>query len=118
MVTAKAYSYFYEIIYRNQWDFNSFVLRVRHYIRSLFRIRNDIFNYENIITNAKQTSNVVSHTQYKGVKIPLISIDDFVKVGIGLCRHHALATAYMIDCLLNEEKPLIQGTVQHIRGNL
>jgi hypothetical protein len=48
----------------------------------------------------------------------MISIDDFIKANLGVCRHHALVTVYLLDRLLTETNPLIEGTVQHIRGNL
>ena len=71
-----------------------------------------------MVDQARKTHLTVTNTKNPSTLIPIMPLDDFVKSQIGLCRHHALTTAYLIDRLLSEKDPLIEGTVQHIRGNL
>ncbi|MGE0634759.1 MAG: hypothetical protein AB7O96_20265 [Pseudobdellovibrionaceae bacterium] len=52
------------------------------------------------------------------VKVPFIPIDHFIEKGIGVCRHHALIAAYILDRLTYEEPPLLKGAVQHMRDNI
>ncbi|HHT0592193.1 TPA: hypothetical protein ACTXXA_002178 [Legionella anisa] len=44
---------------------------------------------------------------------PFISLDSFMKAGIGLCRHHALLNAYLMSRLV--EDGILQGQVIHQR---
>ena len=55
-----------------------------------------------------------------GLPIPLMPIDDFINAGLGVCRHHALVTAYLMDRLTKEPvgKPYLEGTIQHMRDNV
>lgn len=69
-----------------------------------------------MVEKARQTHQTTKHKD-NNIPIPLIPIDHFIEKKIGVCRHHALVTAYMLDRLLTEKNPLIEGTVQHMRGN-
>ena len=51
-------------------------------------------------------------------QVPVIPIDDFIKAGIGVCRHKALVASYLLDRLGKEPKPVIQGIVQQMRDNV
>lgn len=51
----------------------------------------------------------------KGVWIPAIFLDDFLRARTGRCRHRALATSYFIDRLLRETTLLPQGEVYTVR---
>lgn len=53
-------------------------------------------------------------------QVPIIPIDEFILSGLGVCRHHALVTSYLLDRLTKEPKgaPILQGTVQHMRDNI
>lgn len=50
--------------------------------------------------------------------IPIIPLDEFVKRGIGVCRHHGLLTAYFINELCKGPNPHLDGIVHHIRDNV
>ncbi|MBS0653735.1 MAG: hypothetical protein JSR39_09480 [Verrucomicrobia bacterium] len=52
------------------------------------------------------------------VQVPFIPIDHFIEKGIGVCRHHALIAAYILDRLTYEEPPLLKGAAQHMRDNI
>jgi len=52
------------------------------------------------------------------VQVPFIPIDHFIEKGVGVCRQHALITAYILDRLTYEEPPLLKGAAQHIRDNI
>jgi hypothetical protein len=52
------------------------------------------------------------------VQVPFIPIDHFIENGIGVCRHHALIAAYILDRLTYEEPPLLKGAAQHMRDNI
>lgn len=66
----------------------------------------------------------VPKTKYRGsdgrVDVPIIPIDDFIKKGLGVCRHHAMVTAYILDKLTKEPlgSRFLEGTVQHMRENI
>ena len=87
-------------------------------------VRRDIFpcnavkEVMKMIEDAKLTHLTTTHRDHPEQKIPIVPLNKFIERRLGVCRHHALALAYMIDRLLNETNPLIQGTVQHIRGNI
>jgi len=51
-------------------------------------------------------------------RIPVISIDTFIKAQLGVSRHHALVTAYLLNALASMNPPILRGTVQHMRENL
>lgn len=51
-----------------------------------------------------------------GEPVPVIVLDEFIKAGIGVCRHQALVSAYFLDKLLNAIPPLLPpGKVHYIR---
>lgn len=50
--------------------------------------------------------------------IPVVTIDEFIKKGVGVCRHHALTSAYLLDRLAKEENPILKGRVFQIRDFL
>lgn len=55
--------------------------------------------------------------------VPAINIDEFLGSRIGICRHHAMITAYILDGLTKQispktGKPYLCGIVQIIRDNL
>lgn len=86
-------------------------------------IKKEIFDKtENLIKNVEEFSktyaalNPANTIGYKGNYIPLIPIDAFIKERIGVCRHHALVTNYMIDGLI--KKTILKGDVKAIRDNL
>lgn len=64
------------------------------------------------------SARVARHKDHLDWKIPMIPIDDYVRQGIGLDRHHALVACYFIDRLLTEDHPLLDGTVQFMKCNL
>ncbi len=91
-------------------------------------VRNDIFpsclgstdieaEVNHNVDEARNTYPVATRKRNPSNKIPLMSIEDFIGRA-AVCRHHGFVTVYMLDCLLNEEDPLIEGTAQLIRGNL
>ena len=53
-----------------------------------------------------------------GSEITCILLDDFAKAGIGVCRHQALATAYLIHRLTTGPTPLLKGIVQQMRDTI
>ncbi len=69
------------------------------------------------VDEARSTHPVATRKRNPSIKIPLMSIEDFIGKP-AVCRHHGFVTVYMLDCLLNEEDPIIEGTAQLIRGNL
>lgn len=73
---------------------------------------------DEMVDKASATYPTVTNAKYPWKKIPIIPIDDFIKADLAVCRHHAFVVVYMVDRLLTESNPLIEGTVQHIRGNL
>lgn len=77
-----------------------------------------------------RTTNFIKEKELEGTKrakvkpgrkvddVPIISIDDFVNKGVGVCRHQALVLAYLLDRLTKEEHPMISGVVQQMRGTV
>src|SRR3989304_1528339 len=66
----------------------------------------------------KQTSKDIEKIHIVPVEVTCISLDDFAKTGGGVCRHHALATAYLIHRLTIGPKALLKGVVQQMRDNV
>jgi hypothetical protein len=52
------------------------------------------------------------------VDVTCIPIDEFIKAGVGVCRHHALVTAYLLHRLTQGSAPLLSGIVQHMRTSV
>lgn len=52
--------------------------------------------------------------------VSVVPIDYFVEKKLGVCRHHALVTAMLMDKLINEHKGSLipKGIVQHVRDNI
>lgn len=52
--------------------------------------------------------------------ILFIPLDEFIKAGntVGVCRHHALATVYILDKLAKKKKPIIRGEACHVRSEV
>ena len=77
---------------------------------------------DKIFREALQDSTVVkvAHDKFPGEMIPAISIEKFIADGAGVCRHTSLAACYLLDRLTKEPfaKPLLEGSVQHIRDNI
>jgi hypothetical protein len=92
-------------------------------------VRNQIFpsctdksvvkNVDNFVKKYKQ-DNPDKCITVRNDSIPIISIDEFIEKGLGVCRHHALITAYLLDRLIQEQggKLVPLGIVQHMRDNL
>lgn len=71
----------------------------------------------------KRHNTSAAHTCILNSRIPVISIDEFIGKRIGVCRHHALVTAYLLDGLTkcistSTQKPFLSGNVKFIRGNV
>lgn len=49
--------------------------------------------------------------------MPIISLAKFLHLGLGVCRHHGLFTAYLLDRLM-KDKLLPQGEIMHCRDNI
>lgn len=67
---------------------------------------------EKIITNKKNKKKT-----FENKKNPIISIEKFIKKGAGVCRHHSLVTANLLDRLTKEKNPLLKGHVYQVRSN-
>ncbi|MCB1119548.1 MAG: hypothetical protein KDK65_06275 [Chlamydiia bacterium] len=79
-------------------------------------IQKEIFpgtKVESLINRARQTHQTTTHRDYPEQKIPLIPIDTFIENQVGVCRHHALVLAYLLDRLKQDGK--LDGTIHHIR---
>lgn len=55
---------------------------------------------------------------HNGKTITVAPIEEFVKVGLGFCRHHGIVLANILDRLTKEKKPILKGIVQHMRDNV
>jgi len=49
---------------------------------------------------------------------PVIALDDYVKEGLGICKHMSMAAAYFLDRLSKETPAALRGVVQYIRDNI
>lgn len=49
---------------------------------------------------------------------PFIPIEYFIHKKHGVCRHHAIVTAYLIDRLIRENKMPLRGNIHVVRGEL
>lgn len=56
----------------------------------------------------------------KKYQVPIIPIDAFIQANVGVCRHHGMVAAYLIDklCKNPADKPMLNGIVQHMRDNI
>ncbi len=91
---------------------------LKDYVRKEIFTNSKETELNRIINDARTTARTATHEDMPQVPIPLIPIDHFIEKKCGVCRHHALVAAYMIDKLLAEQNPLIEGTLQHMRGNV
>jgi hypothetical protein len=78
-------------------------------------IRKEIFKDKSTDISSKVKKFVTSNS-------PVISIDAFINQGLGVCRHHTLVTAYILDRLTKQvskrtKKPYLTGVVQIMRAN-
>ncbi len=102
--------------------------QVRDYVRHhIFPSRNDpnlskkVDKFIELKRRSKQTPKTdyeISPTHM--AEVPIIPIDEFIKEGLGICRHHAIVTAYLLDRLTKESKEtrMLEGVVQHMRDNV
>lgn len=92
--------------------------------------RNDFINLEGKIDKVIQfvrsklpisDSRVDKFCERKGhptfQDMPIISLAKFLNVGLGVCRHHGLFTAYLLDRLM-KDKLFPQGEIMHCRDNI
>lgn len=51
---------------------------------------------------------------------PFIPIDQFIDKGVGVCRHHSMVMAFLLDKLTKDppDQPLLSGAVQYMRSNV
>jgi hypothetical protein len=73
--------------------------------------------------SSKKLDKDMPQIRIKNAIVPAINIDEFLGSRIGVCRHHAMITAYILDGLtkqtsLKTGKPFLYGIVQIIRDNL
>lgn len=72
------------------------------------------------VNSKRETQDKVETRGRDKKEIPVIPIDDFIAAKTGVCRHHAMVTAYLLDRLTKEHggKEVPKGTVRHVRDNL
>jgi hypothetical protein len=71
----------------------------------------------------KQWDKTIPKIKIKDTRVLAIPIDSFISEKLGVCRHHALVTAYIMDgltklCSNKTNRPYLSGNVQIIRDNL
>lgn len=94
-------------------------------------IRKEIFPYDENFSLTQATKKAVkayktTHPEHclmfkNGIdSIPVVPIDYFVEQQIGVCRHHALVAAMLIDKLMDKYGGILipKGIVQHLRDNM
>jgi hypothetical protein len=94
-------------------------------------IRKEIFPYDEDFNLTEATKKAVKayktthpkhHLMLKNGmdSIPVVPIDYFVEQQIGVCRHHALVAAMLIDKLMDKYGGILipKGIVQHVRDNM
>ncbi len=96
---------------------------VRHHIfltRNIPDLSEKIDGFVELKHKSKQTPKAVYEVSKNYVAdVPIISIDEFIKEEIGICRHHALVTGYLLDRLTKEPEPrMLEGIVQCMRDNI
>lgn len=65
--------------------------------------------------SSKRTTDDFSLTQ-EGLSVPVIHIDTFILNQIGICRHQAFVTAYLLDRIVKEEPDLLpSGKIYYVR---
>lgn len=101
-----------------------FEIAINH-MRSIFNNDNEAIVDRFISKWSKQKMHLKNKNDYfardklGNLNAPLIPIDDFVKAGIGICRHHAMVLAYFLNQLSKEGKYLpTEGRVYHIREDV
>lgn len=72
---------------------------------------------------AKKTDASIIQIDVNGERVPCIPVDEFISSGLGVCRHHAMVTAYILDGLTKyrssiSNKPFLFGVVQVIRDGV
>lgn len=78
-------------------------------------LRKKIFTAKDLNNGVKEIANNWTGDKYKGH--PIIPLQHFLNLGVGVCRHHALAVAYLLNCLMNDEL-IPQGRIYHCRDNV
>lgn len=75
------------------------------------------------VVNFAKTDKTASKIDVFGHIVPILPIDHFITRKVGVCRHHALVVAYILDGLTKltsdkTGKPFLKGIVQHIRDEV
>jgi hypothetical protein len=68
--------------------------------------------------NTMKSDKEIHQIEDSGMQVPCIPIDRFISKGLGVCRHHAMVTAYILDGLTKQRPPYLSGTVQIIRDTM
>ncbi|MBS0655036.1 MAG: hypothetical protein JSR46_04605 [Verrucomicrobia bacterium] len=68
--------------------------------------------------NELKSDTTIHQIEDSGTKVPCIPIDRFISKGRGVCRHHSIVTAYILDGLTKQRPPYLSGAVQIVRDTL
>lgn len=98
---------------------------VRDYIRKeIFPSDKDLDLTDSFIDRMRNDPRILKTLYIVGkgdhALVPIIPIDEFIKEGVGVCRHHALVASYLLDRLTKEPEAsrMLDGVVQHMRDNV
>lgn len=94
------------------------LLYVKDYVRAnIFTVKGDLESKVNVfVASKKNQEGYPSISTQKGKKVPLIPFDEFN--GLGVCRHHAMATCFILDWLTKHDNRMIEGVPQVMRANI